>query len=304
MTEELVPTKQLDFSVDYQPTKIVINNQDKLERALKAYINKYSGLVVSEQTLKDDKKVKKELNSLKKQLNSKRIEIHKMFDQPYTDFKSNIDGMLSQIDEVVNPIEEGISKFEEQQKQQRLEDVKAEIAEMAPNYNVKPDEIEIEDTWLNKSLSRTKRTKAIADNMAFVASKKQELANNILAVTKYADSKDIEPAGWVEQLKQGQELTYVMQAIDHAAEQKEIEAEQARKQAEYDAAINTLRQEQVGDNTVDTSTGEIVTPDPVPAEPATDQQSFVLKITATIDDLWKVRNFLDEHNIRYEKVEK
>lgn len=304
MAAEIATSEQLDFSVDYQPTKIVINNQDKLEEALKAYVSRYQGLVVTEQTLKDDKKVKKELNSLKKQLNAKRIEIHKMFDQPYIDFKASIDGMLSQIDEVVNPIDEGISKFEGQQKQQRLEDVKAEIAEMAPNYNVKPDEIEIEDTWLNKSLSRTKRTKAIADNMAFVAGKKQELANNILAVTKYADSKDIEPAGWVEQLKQGQELTYVMQAIDHAAEQKEIEAEQARKQAEYDTAINTLRQEQVGDNTVDTSTGEIVTPDPVPAEPTTDQQSFVLKITATIDDLWKVRNFLDEHNIRYEKVEK
>lgn len=298
MTEELVPTKQLDFSVDYQPTKIVINNQDKLERALKAYINKYSGLVVSEQTLKDDKKVKKELNSLKKQLNSKRIEIHKTFDQPYTDFKASIDGMVSQIDEVVNPIDEGISKFEEQQKQQRLEDVKAEIAEMAPEYGVSVDEIEIEDSWLNKSLSKIKRTKAIADNMAYIRDQKQELANNVLAVTKYADSKDIEPAGWVEQLKQGQDLSYVMQAIDHAAEQKEIEAERARKQAEYQAEMDKLRQKQVGDVKIDTSTGEIV------QEPAVDdkQISCTLKITASKDQLWQVRNFFDDNQIKFETI--
>lgn len=298
MTEELVPTKQLDFSVDYQPTKIVINNQDKLERALKAYINKYSGLVVSEQTLEDDKKVKKGLNSLKKQLNSKRIEIHKTFDQPYTDFKASIDGMVSQIDEVVNPIDEGISKFEEQQKQQRLEDVKAEIAELAPEYGVSVDEIEIEDSWLNKSLSKIKRTKAIADNMAYIRDQKQELANNVLAVTKYADSKDIEPAGWVEQLKQGQDLSYVMQAIDHAAEQKEIEAERARKQAEYQAEMDKLRQKQVGDVKIDTSTGEIV------QEPAVDdkQISCTLKITASKDQLWQVRNFFDDNQIKFETI--
>ncbi|MCT4397666.1 DUF1351 domain-containing protein [Pediococcus ethanolidurans] len=294
MTEELVPTKQLDFSVDYQPTKIVINNQDKLERALKAYINKYSGLVVSEQTLKDDKKVKKELNSLKKQLNSKRIEIHKTFDQPYTEFKASIDGMVSQIDEVVNPIDEGISKFEEQQKQQRLEDVKAEIAEMAPEYGVSVDEIEIEDSWLNKSLSKIKRTKAIADNMAYVRDQKQELANNVLSVTKYADSKDIEPAGWVEQLKQGQDLSYVMQAIDHAAEQKEIEVERARKQTEYQKSVDEANQKKVGNKTIDTNTGEVVR----------EERSVVLEITGSLQDLYDVRHFLDDHGIKFERVQK
>lgn len=292
MAAEIATSEQLDFSVDYQPTKIVINNQDKLERALKAYVNKYSGLVVSEQTLKDDKKVKKELNSLKKQLNSKRIEIHKMFDQPYTDFKASIDGMVSQIDEVVRPIDEGISKFEEQQKQERLEDVKAEITEMAPEYGVSVDEIEIEDAWLNKSLSNLKRTKAIADNMAYIRDQKRELANNILSITKYADSKDIEPAGWVEQLKQGQDLSYVMQAIDHAAEQKEVEAEQARKQAEYQKSVDEANQKKVGNKTIDTNTGEVVK----------EERSVVLEITGSLQDLYNVRHFLDDHGIKFERV--
>lgn len=292
MTAEIVTNEQLNFSVDYEPTKIIINNQDKLEKALTAFISKYENLVVSEATLPDDKKVKKELNILKKQLNAKRIEIHKDFDQPYADFKTSIDGMISQIDEVVNPIDEGISKFEEQQKQQRLEDVKAEIAEMAPNYDIKPDEIEIDDSWLNKSLSRIKRTKAIADNMAYVRDQKRELANNILSVTKYADSKDIEPAGWVEQLKQGQDLSYVMQAIDHAAEQKEIEAERARKQAEYQKSVDEANQKKVGNKTIDTNTGEVVR----------EERSVMLKISGSMQDLYDVRHFLDQHQIKFERV--
>ncbi|WPC19476.1 DUF1351 domain-containing protein [Pediococcus inopinatus] len=297
---EIVTNEQLNFSVDYEPTKIIINNQDKLEKALTAFISKYENLVVSEATLPDDKKVKKELNGLKKQLNAKRIEIHKTFDQPYTDFKASIDGMISQIDEVVDPIDEGISKFEEQQKQQRLEDVKAEIAEMAPEYGVSIDEIEIDDSWLNKSLSKIKRTKAIADNMAYVRDQKQELANNVLAVTKYADSKDIEPAGWVEQLKQGQDLSYVMQAIDNAVAKCKEDAEKAKHQAEYQAEMDKLAQKQVGDVTVDTDTGEIVQ-EPV-QDPIESEQSFTLMLTGTRDELWSVRNFLDEHHIKYEKL--
>lgn len=169
---------------------------------------------------------------------------------------------------------------------------------MRPEYGVSVDEIEIEDSWLNKSLSKIKRTKAIADNMAYIRDQKQELANNVLAVTKYADSKDIEPAGWVEQLKQGQDLSYVMQAIDHAAEQKEIEAERARKQAEYQAEMDKLRQKQVGDVKIDTSTGEIV------QEPAVDdkQISCTLKITASKDQLWQVRNFFDDNQIKFETI--
>lgn len=298
MTEALVPTEQLDFSVDYQPTKIVINNQDKLERALKAYVNKYSGLVVSEQTLKDDKKVKKELNSLKKQLNFKRIEIHKMFDQPYTDFKSDIDDMISQIDEVVNPINEGISKFEEQQKQQRLEDVKAEIAEMAPNYDIQPDEIEIDKSWLTKSFSESKRVKAIADQMGYIRQQHKIMESNILAVVEHAKTVDIEPDGWVEQLRQGQDVSYVISAIDNAVAKKKAVEEKARKQAEYQNEMDKLRQKQVGDVKIDTSTGEIV------QEPAVDdkQISCTLKITANKERLWQVRNFLDDNHIKFETI--
>ncbi|WP_063697033.1 DUF1351 domain-containing protein [Pediococcus inopinatus] len=286
MAAEIVTNEQLNFSVDYQPTKIVINNQDKLERALKAYINKYSGLVVSEQTLPDDKKVKRELNSLKKQLNDKRIEIHKTFDQPYIDFKTSIDGMLSQIDEVVNPIDEGISKFEEQQKQQRLEDVKAEIAEMAPNYNVKPDEIEIDDSWLNKSLSKIKRTKVIADRMKYAQAQKKALNNSITAATEHAKSVGVEPDGWVEQLKQGQDLDWVIQAIDHSVEER-------AKKAAYNKTMEDFNAEQHGETTIDANTGEIRDED----------MTYVLKLTGTKAELTAVRKFLDNSQIRWEKVE-
>lgn len=282
---EVTVDKQLDFSVEYKPTTITINNQDKLNQAIDAYINRYKNLVVTEQTLTDDKKVKQQLSSLKKQLNAKRIEIHKDFDQPYVDFKSEIDDMVERINQVIDPISAGISKFEEHQKQQRLAEVKALIDEMAPNYHVKSDEIEVDESWLTKSISKKKRLNAIADAMTLKAQENKRLAEGIAAITNYAELLKIDAAGWIEQLKQGQDLSYLQEQMKHAAEEK------ANKAAYY-AAIAKIKNAQLGNKTVNADTGEVVI----------ETKVLTLEITGTIDELWTVRHFLDDHGIEFKKV--
>lgn len=282
---EVTVDKQLDFSVEYKPTTIRINNQDKLNQAIDDYISRYAGLVVTEQTLADDKKVKQSLNSLKKQLNDKRIEIHKNFDQPYTDFKATIDDMIKRINDVIAPIDDGISVFEENQKQQRLDEVKALIVEMAPNYKVEPDEIEIDQSWLTKSISKKKRLNAIADAMTLKNQENKQLAEGITAIQNYAELLKIDAAGWIEQLKQGQDLSYLQEQMKHAAEEK------ANKLA-YDEAVAKVKTEQQGNKTVDVDTGEIVK----------ETKVLTLEIIGTVDELWAVRHFLDQNEIQFKKV--
>ncbi|MFC6170387.1 DUF1351 domain-containing protein [Loigolactobacillus jiayinensis] len=282
---ELTASEQLDFSVEYKPTLITINNQDKLDQAIDDYISHYEKLVVTEQTLADDKKVKQSLNSLKKQLNSKRIEIHKKFDQPYTDFKAEIDNMIGRIEQVINPIDQGIAKFEEQQKKQRLDEVKALITEMAPNYHVDPGEIEIDESWLTKSLSKKKRLDAIAGAMTLKAQDKKRLAEGIAAVTNYAELLKIDVAGWIAQLKQGQDLSYLQEQMKRAAEEK-------AKKAEYEQAMTKLKTEQQGNKIVDTSTGEIVE----------ETHTRVVKITCTKKQMWHLYEFMINNEITAETV--
>lgn len=282
---EVTTPEQLDFSVDYKPTTITINNQDKLNQAINDYIAKYKGLVVTEESLADDKKTKQRLNALKKQLNDKRIEIHKNFDQPYINFKSTIDDMVSRIDDVVAPINDGINVFEEKQKQQRLAEVKALINEMAPNYKVEPDEIEIDQSWLTKSISKKKRLDGIAGAMTLKVQEKKRLAEGTAAVVNYAELLKIDAAGWIEQLKQGQDLSYLQEQMKHAAEEK-------ANKAAYDAAIAKIKNAQLGNKTVNVDTGEVVA----------ETKVLTLEITGTIDELWTVRHFLDDHGIEFKKI--
>ncbi|PAK68604.1 hypothetical protein B8W97_14395, partial [Staphylococcus haemolyticus] len=63
------------------------------------------------------------------------------------------------LDSSINPIDAGLKELEEQQRQTRLEHVKALIAEMleAPGREgILASEIEIDPTWLNKSTSKRK----------------------------------------------------------------------------------------------------------------------------------------------------
>lgn len=55
-----------DYSVDYKPSPIVINNISGLQSAIAQYVARYSDLVITEDNVKETKQVRSGLNKLKK----------------------------------------------------------------------------------------------------------------------------------------------------------------------------------------------------------------------------------------------
>lgn len=57
----------VEFGIKYEePKKIEISNADELRKALNEYLNKYKGLVFTEDDLVEAKKIRAKLNKLKK----------------------------------------------------------------------------------------------------------------------------------------------------------------------------------------------------------------------------------------------
>ena len=73
MTNELAETA---ISVEMKTPGIKITNKEKLDALVDAVVKKCSGIVVTEDTLKECKKTLTELRKLSKELNSKRLEEH------------------------------------------------------------------------------------------------------------------------------------------------------------------------------------------------------------------------------------
>ena len=275
-----------EYTIDYQLPVITINNFNQLKTAVEAYANKYQGMAVTASTEKESKSSRAELRKLKQALDDKRKEIRKKYAEPYQRFAAQIKDLEMTLDSSINPIDAGLKELKEQQRQLRLKDVNALIAKMAPNYHVEPGEVEIDPTWLNKTTTDKKVTKGIADVMGYIEKQHDDLKTDISTITKYAQAYHIDPAGWIDQLKQGQDVNYLLKAIDNQVKLNK----QKQQTLEAQAAEAQTHQVQQKGKTIDTNTGEVVS------------HTVVLKITATIPQMKLLKNYMQSNGIQYHKV--
>lgn len=276
-----------DYTVDYQPVPIKINNLEGLQASIVQYVSRYSNLVITEDNVTDSKQVRAKLNKLKKVLDDRRKEIKRNYNQPLREFETKVKKLEASIDMIIDPIDEGLGELEVQRREQRKVDVMGLIAEMAPNYDVEVDEIEFDPRWLNKSISNKQITQEVASSMTVVKQAKDKLATATTMITKYAQAVDVDPIPWIDQLKQGQDVQYLLQAIDRQVESAK-ERERQRELKQQVAAEH--QQETSTGKIVDTDTGEVVS------------LTRTLKITATKDQMWGLSSYMKKNGIKFEAV--
>ena len=173
------------ISVEMETPEIKITNKEKLDALVDAVVKKYSRIVVTEDTLKECKKTLTELRKLSKELNAKRLEKQRQYETPVKEFKAQIDAYINQINDVISDIKQGTDEFEEKRKAEKQEAIQNLINEMAGNYGVDPETIEIDKKWLNKSTTMKKITEEIANKMK----EKQRLDDDWKIIKKYAQDK-------------------------------------------------------------------------------------------------------------------
>lgn len=275
-----------DYRVEYLPTTISIQNYEQLQQTVDDYANKFNNMVVTEATEKDAKNIRAELRKVSTALDARRKEIKRNFNQPYDAFAKKVNVLRASLDQAIIPIDRGLKELEEQQRQERLLGVQNLIEEMAPNYGVESTEIEVDPTWLNKTISKKKIIDGIAGTMVSIKKAKDKLATDILTITKYAEVQKVDPSGWVDQLKQGQDVDYLMAAIDAQVKRKV----EKQRQLEAKAAEEQTHQATRGAEVIDTDTGEVVS------------HKVALMITTTIPKMELLKNFMDSNHIEYERV--
>ena len=227
------------ISVEMETPEIKITNKEKLDALVDAVVKKYSGIVVTEDTLKECKQTLTELRKLSKELNAKRLEKQRQYETPVKEFKAQIDAYINQINDVISDIKQGTDEFEEKRKAEKQEAIQNLINEMAGNYGVDPATIEIDKKWLNKTTTMKKITEDIANKMK----EKQRLDDDWKIIKKYAQDK-----GMLADHYQ----TYI--GVFSAFEIEKMIDEDADKKAEQD---RSQAEELMFAKAVDEETGEI-----------------------------------------------
>lgn len=266
-----------DFSVNFTPTKITINNENELKQELESIADKYSGLIVTENNLKSVKSTRAKLNALNKGLDDKRKEIKSSYNAPLNEFEDKVKGYQAIINKSLEPISDGIKTLENSQREERKAHVQEVINEMAPEYDIDPTEIEIEKSWTNKTMTDIKLTRILSDGFNALKRKKDLFETNKKLVEEHCKYVGVEPTGWVSQLSDEYNATDVIKAIDQAVEDKKQKELAEQKQIESEKAIQESKQQKIGSSVIDTETGEVIQDD-IPSEYAVSIQLIGSKV--------------------------
>ena len=187
--------------IDHELPQQIIFNFDELKAELAATLEKYQNLVVTEETMKEAKATRADLNRLKKAMNDNRISIGKAWNAPYDNFKGKVDELIKMVDEPTAEIDKQVKAFEQAER----DDKAASIAEFY-EHNVKdlrdllPLERVFDDKWLNKGVLLNTATNALFDRMEAV---RREI-ETIQAMT--IEHKDFLLAAYLRTLNIGQAL--------------------------------------------------------------------------------------------------
>lgn len=116
--------KDMELKVnEYQlPEKILFNYED-LKAELTEKVNVYTSLVYTDETIKDAKEDRANLNKLKKALNDERIRREKEYLVPFNEFKAKVNEIIAIIDKPIEVIDKQIKEFENAQKQNKLAEI-------------------------------------------------------------------------------------------------------------------------------------------------------------------------------------
>lgn len=309
MTTDL--TTQLEFNVDFTPSQITINNENKLKDLVDATIARYGTLVFTDDNIPEAKQAKADLNKIAKLLDDQRKAVKKEYSKPLKDFETKINGYTNQIKLVSDGINESISSFEESEKIKRFEKLKVTIEEIAPNYEIDSNELEIKPAWLNKGNFTTKgelnkkTLEEITFQMKQIAAENKRIENDKAIIGNYAKAVGLEPESWVAQIENGLFASDLMKQIDATVaakrEREERELNEQQAQAEYEQAMKELKERQVENNVIDQETGEILEESPeLQRQEIEEFKTVELRLTGTHEQLTALNKFITSEGIKVE----
>lgn len=252
---------------------VISANFEAVEASVKEICEQYRNVVVTEETLKDDKKLLAELRKYQKQLDTDRKDIKKAWNEPYNEFERRAKEAIALYDEPINIIGSQIVELENKRKAEK----RAECMKIFESV-ARPIEIDgwltfeqVEKTeWLNATYSLSK----VADDID-QAYKTLEMQYRTIEMigSKYTTKG-------LEVLKETHNIQTAIKAI------KDAESIEADIQADINKKIDEF----------DDDSGFIAWDGGEIEEPFEEKSLYKFTLSLTFSEFKEVREML-EHNI-------
>lgn len=135
---------------------VITMNFEEVKASLVENMERYKGIIVTEESLKDCKATQKDLAGLRNNLDTYRKDVKKEMEKPIKAFESECKELIGLIAEVEAPIKSGILEFDNKRKEEKRKFADVKIFEICQKLNLEKkyaDQLTVLDKYLNLSAS-------------------------------------------------------------------------------------------------------------------------------------------------------
>jgi hypothetical protein len=190
-------------------------NNAELAKYLEEKLEKYNGLVVTEDNLKEMKSVLKEIVSIRTKLTRFGTDKKRELKIPYNTFTAELEQVLAVVSRVENPIANQINEFEQQEMLKRKETVLKMVEDKAQTLGIREE-------YKNRVIPNPKWWENKTAKMSDVALAIDEMAKGVLEQQQNDDDLKRMQAEKVEMIKMKIDLFNQNYALDTPIQYEEI----------------------------------------------------------------------------------
>ena len=261
-------------------------NYEELKQELTKKVSMYETMVYTDDQIKEAKADKAQLNKLKKALNDERIRREKEYMQPFNEFKTQINEIIGIIDKPVAVIDAQVKAYEDKQKQDKMELIKALWKEQDVPEGLTLEKV-FDERMLNVSYTMSHVKQKMLDDIKRFNRDMETLANlpeyGFEAQQMYISTLDITKA-----------LNEAHRLSDVAKKKAEYEAEQSRLKAETETVESKTTEN--GCNTAEANENtDVKTIDE-------NKQWVSFRCQLTVEDAQALGQFFKARNIAFEQI--
>lgn len=292
----------------------VINaNFEEVKVSLIETMEKYKGIVVTEDGLKDCKATQKDLAKIRNDIDTYRKLIKKEMTAPITEFENKCKELIALVKETETPILEGIAIYDEKRRQEKIDyisdNITIAVSEVGLNEKyaarLKVNDIKFTLNTSLKSIREDINEKA-KNLKALQIAEEEKIASDISIIETTVQASNegqevvLEINNYVDKYKKGMPLNSVIQAINNDRRLIEVTAKKTLERVEKETKENEVAISE-----------EIKAPE-VKVEESRDRKVneneikkcfYTLKITHDLDYMRELAKFLKENGFKFEKLD-
>lgn len=143
---------------------VITMNFEEVKSNLISSMEKYKGMVVTEENLKDCKATQKDLAGLRNKLDTYRKDVKKEMEKPIKEFEGQCKELMNLVDEVGNPIKLGISEFDNKRRKAKRMAAQATILDFIEKLGLE-EKYSKQLTVLDKYLNLSGSAKSVVEDI-------------------------------------------------------------------------------------------------------------------------------------------